>query len=79
MSEQKCVLLNWNMRGLNNSARRKVVRDLLGELRSTVVCLEETKLSSVDQLDVKEIMGHGFDKNFAYLLAQQTRGGVRWW
>ena len=28
MIDQNCVLLNWNVRGLNNPARRKVVKDL---------------------------------------------------
>jgi hypothetical protein len=29
MSEQKCLLFDWNVRGLNSKARRKVVRDLV--------------------------------------------------
>jgi hypothetical protein len=52
-----------------------VVRDLLGELRSTVVCLQETKLSSVDQLDVKEIMGHGFERTLLICWPNKLGGG----
>jgi hypothetical protein len=39
MIDQKCVLMNWNVRGLNNSAPRKVVRDLATDTGCTIVCL----------------------------------------
>jgi len=76
MSEQKCVLLNWNARGLNNPARKKIVRDLVADLRSTIVCLQETKVSICDGLLVNETLGSEFAKNYAFLPADETRGGV---
>jgi exonuclease III len=39
-----CKVLNWNVRGLNNPARRQVVRDLIRDNDCTVVYLQETKL-----------------------------------
>ena len=43
MNKQNCRILNWNVRGLNTKARRQVVRDLVTEHNSNIVCLQETK------------------------------------
>ena len=58
MLEHTCNILNWNVRGLNNPARRKVVRDLVSETRTTIVTLQETKLDFIDAALVSEILGH---------------------
>jgi exonuclease III len=42
-------LFNWNVRGLNNVARRQVVIDLVIENKSTIACLQETKLDYIDE------------------------------
>jgi len=70
------VVLNWNVRGLNNKARRKVVRDLAQDTRCTLAALQETKLQAVTAEDIIETLGVKFSKNFVYLPAQGTRGGV---
>ena len=54
-AEKKIGILNWNVRGLNNPARRKVVRDLVSETRTTIVTLQETKLDFIDAALVSEI------------------------
>ncbi|PUZ66141.1 hypothetical protein GQ55_3G282800 [Panicum hallii var. hallii] len=76
MTEQKCTLLNWNVRGLNNSARRKVVKDLVSDLGCTIAALQETKLAVMHAEDVMETLGTKFMKSFVYLPAQGTRGGA---
>ncbi|KAG2624178.1 hypothetical protein PVAP13_3KG110427 [Panicum virgatum] len=76
MSEQKCLLLNWNVRGLNNKARRKVVKDLVQDKRCTIAALQETKLAMITADDISETLGIRFSKHFAYLPAQGTRGGA---
>jgi len=76
MSEQKCLLLNWNVRGLNNKVRRKVVKDLLQDKRCTIATLQETKLENVTAEDIIEILGARFRTQFAFLPAQGTRGGA---
>jgi hypothetical protein len=43
-----CTVLNWNVRGLNNPAHRQVVKDLVADNACSVICIQETKLSSVD-------------------------------
>jgi exonuclease III len=76
MLEHTCNILNWNVRGLNNLARRKVVRDLVSETRATIVTLQETKLEMVDARMVTETVGQRFVNNFVALPAAGTRGGI---
>ena len=76
MLEHICNILNWNVRGLNNPARRKVVRDLVSETRATIVTLQETKLEMVDAWMVTETVGQRFVNNFVALPAAGTRGGI---
>jgi hypothetical protein len=59
------------VRGLNNQARRKVVRDLVGDTRASIVTLQETKLALVDRDVVLEIMGDRFRENFVALPGSQ--------
>ena len=40
----KLKIVSWNVRGLNDSLKRLVVRNLLREWNCDVVCLQETKL-----------------------------------
>lgn len=54
----------WNVRGLNGCARRNVVREFLVQQRATVVCLQETKLSTVCTAWANEILGTMFDYDF---------------
>ena len=45
----KLKIVSWNVRGLNNSLKRLVVRNLLREWNCDVVCLQETKLAGMDR------------------------------
>jgi len=44
MNDKNYTILNQNVRGLNGTARRQVVHDLVADHRGTVICLQETKL-----------------------------------
>jgi hypothetical protein len=45
----------------------------------SLVCLQETKLETISDYDVIQLVGTSFD--YVYLPAVQTRGGilVAWW
>lgn len=60
MNENNCVILNWNVRGLNGAGRRQVVRDLVTDHHANVVCLQETKLHLVDDRIIAETLGPQF-------------------
>ena len=68
-------IICWNVRGLNNPAKRKVVREFLSSLRVNLVCLQETKLETINQFDVMQCLGPSFD-GYDYLPACETRGGI---
>jgi exonuclease III len=46
MNDPHCKVLNWNIRGLNNLARRQVLRDLIADNACNIACIQETKLRS---------------------------------
>ena len=69
MLEYNCNVLNWNVRGLNNPARRKVVRDLVQETRATIVSIQETKLQSFTPQLVTETLGPKFVQSYVFLPA----------
>ena len=68
-------LLSWNVRGLNNSQKREVCKNLLKDWRCDVVCLQETKLSSLNSAIVRSLWGSPFI-DWAVLDAVQSSGGV---
>lgn len=66
-------IFNWNVRGLNESARRETVLQLLTATRPALACLQETKLSNISQQLAKEIIGPA---HFVHKPADGTRGGI---
>ena len=60
MIDQRCILLDWNVRGLDCAARRKVVRDLVQDTGATIVCMQETKMQMIDRGVVCESLGQRF-------------------
>ena len=72
MSSDNCFV--WNVRGLNGRDRRNVVRDLVSQERATLVCLQETKLSTICNPLANEILGSMFD--YDYLPSLNVAGGI---
>jgi exonuclease III len=67
-------MLIWNARGLNCCARRSVVRDIVEQQCTSVVCLQETKVQHLPVLMNIEITGINFD--YAYLPVVGVAGGA---
>jgi exonuclease III len=59
-SNPRCAILNWNVRGLNNPARRQVVRDMVNEQQCNIICLQETKIQTMSDAIVSETLGAKF-------------------
>jgi exonuclease III len=76
MEADKLRLLCSNVRGLNNPARRDAVRDLVRDAKASIVCLQETKLQTVDKQLIVDSVGASFADDFAFLPADGMRGGV---
>lgn len=76
VNDSNCIVFNWNVRGLNGSARRQVVKDFIADHRATVVCLQETKLQNVDDQIITETLGQQIVGGYVALPANGVRGGV---
>lgn len=68
-------VLCWNVRGLNNPAKRNAVREFVEAAKVNIVCLQDTKLHVIDPFIVMQCIGPSFD-GFAYLPTSDTRGGI---
>ena len=68
-------VLSWNVRGLNNPARRSSIRLFMQACNAALVCLQESKLDSVAASLVCNTLGPGFG-GFEALPAVGTRGGI---
>ena len=68
-------IICWNVRGLDNPAKRDDVRGFVSTIRENVACLQETKLDVIDRYSVMQCLGPSFD-GYAYLPAVETRGGI---
>ena len=64
----------WNVRGLNERARRNVVKEFVLLLKPTIVCIQETKLSSICNNVAVQIVGASFDYDF--VPADGAAGGI---
>ncbi len=67
--------LSWNVRGLNNRAKCTGIKNFIKGCRCAVVCLQETKLSSLSEAKFRSFCGFHLS-NFRALDALGTRGGL---
>jgi exonuclease III len=67
-------ILVWNVRGLKARGHCDMVCQLVYAERISLVCLQETKLETISDYDVAQIVGTGFD--YFFLPSLQTRGGI---
>nr|CAD1835969.1 unnamed protein product [Ananas comosus var. bracteatus] len=67
--------LSWNVRGLNNRAKCCIVRSFIRSSKVSVVCLQETKLSSISLDKFQSFCGF-YLQEFRTLDATGTRGGL---
>ncbi|PNT78292.1 hypothetical protein BRADI_1g77013v3, partial [Brachypodium distachyon] len=70
-----CPIVCWNVRGLNNPARRTGVCELACAAKAGILCVQETKLSTLDTALACEIASPS-RQSFLCLPADGTRGGV---
>ena len=71
----KLKMMSWNVRGLNDLRKRLIVRNLLREWNCDVVCLQETKLASMDRQLISNLWSYPY-VDWVALDADQIAGGV---
>ncbi|KAJ1257189.1 hypothetical protein BS78_K197900, partial [Paspalum vaginatum] len=78
MVDVNLEILSWNMRGLNQVARRNAVVETISSTSCHLAFLQETKLHSIDQFLAASLSGNKLDR-FSFKPAgglHGTRGGI---
>lgn len=70
-----CSVLCWNVRGLNQVAKRAVVAEVVKSSGASFFCCQESKLSSLDRLLLSQTCGSVLD-GVESIPADGTRGGL---
>ena len=71
----KMKMISWNVRGLNDPQKRLVVKNLLREWKCDVVCLQETKIASMNRQLVCSLWSYPY-VDWAVLEADRTAGSI---
>ena len=71
----KIKIISWNVRGVNDPDKRKVIKNFLRSYRADIVCLQEIK---VQEMSVKLVRGLGAGRNLncKELNAEGSAGGI---
>jgi exonuclease III len=76
MSAKNCNLLWWNVRGLNDGAKRASVRNQIIATGATIVCFQETKISSWTRNLLVDTVGIEMANNVLFLPSMGASGGI---
>ena len=71
----KIKIISWNVRGVNDPDKRKVIKNFLRSYRADLVCLQETKVQEMNTVMVRSL-GVGRRLNWKALDAEGSAGGV---
>jgi exonuclease III len=72
----KCTIFSWNVRGLNDHAKRECVRHTILSTGASIVCLQETKISSWSNILLKETVGAKLANQTFHLPSKGASGGI---
>ena len=51
----KIKLVSWNVRGANDSSKRKVIKAMIRSQRADLVCIQETKIQTMTEGVVRSL------------------------
>lgn len=68
-------MMSWNARGLNDATHQELVRQTTGCAQPAMICLQETKISSMTLPIALETLGHRL-ASYCTLDIGRTRGGI---
>jgi exonuclease III len=75
-SDNDLVILDWNVRGLNNPGRRQVLKEMVEDQQCRIICIQETKVQNMDDAFVQSCLRHRFIGSYASQPANGTCGGL---
>ena len=68
-------IISWNVKGINDKDKRKVVKAFLRLQRADLVCLQETKCKLMSNLVVRSL-GFGRFMNWGSVHSKGQAGGI---
>ena len=68
-------LLSWNVRGVNDRSKRKVIKLVIRSQKMDLFCIQETKMQVMSE-EVVRSLGSGRFLDWKVLNAMGTAGGV---
>ena len=71
----KIKILSWNVRGVNDSDKRKVIKNLIRTNKVDLVCLQETKVQEMN-FDMVRSLGVGRFLDWIAMNAEGSAGGI---
>ena len=71
----KLRLVSWNVRGANDSSKRKVIKAMIRSQRADLVCIPETKIQTMTEGVVRSL-GSGRFLDWGVMGAQGLAGGI---
>ena len=71
----KIKILSWNVRGVNDRNKRRLIKTLISSLKVDLVCLQETKMSEMS-IGVVRSLGVGRFLEWGVLNVRGAAGGV---
>ena len=73
--KMKIKIISWNVRGVNDPEKRRVIKSFLRYNRADLVCLQETKVQQMNNVMARSI-GVGRFLNWRVLNAEGSAGGI---
>ena len=71
----KVKIMSWNVRGVNDPDKRKIIRNFIRNQRVDLVCLQETKIQEMTTA-VARRLGVGRLSDWRALNAEGSAGGI---
>jgi len=71
----KMKILSWNVRGANDSSKRKVIKTFIRNQRVDVICIQETKIQAMSDYIARSI-GSGRFIEWKAVNAEGASGGI---
>ena len=71
----KLKILSWNVRGANDSSKRKIIKTFIRNQRVDLICIQETKIQSMSKGIVRSL-GSGRFLDWKAVNAEGASGGI---
>jgi exonuclease III len=69
-------MLSWNIRGMNNTARKENLKQVVTSIRPDLICIQETKMAVINDATIRNSLGREHENSYVFKPVDVTRGGI---